>query len=124
MNQVISELPDCYFNNWLADFLYNKTKMKRLETVLFQKTRKSNDENLSFVDLILEGEFFIKHSLTSLPKPIYPEFHKGYRDHGSLGSEISRIAKEERDDMFLRLAEEERQRRHEESLQFLLGFIE
>lgn len=48
--------------------------------------------------------------------------HKGYRDHGSLGSEFSKTLKQQSGDWSIREQEEQRKKQKEDLLSFLLSF--
>lgn len=48
--------------------------------------------------------------------------HKGYRDHGSLGSEFSKTLKQQSCDWSIREREEQRQKSRKDFIEFLSGF--
>lgn len=56
------------------------------------------------------------------PKPKKKIRHKGYRDHGSLGSEYSKTLKQQAGDWTLRLQEERKKKELDDYLKFLSGF--
>lgn len=71
---------------------------------------------------ILEQYFFYDFIELNRPRAKKKVRHKGYRDHGSLGSEFSKTLKQQSCDWSLRKLEEERNKKKIDFLSFLSGF--
>lgn len=71
---------------------------------------------------ILEQYFFCDFIELNRPRAKKKIRHKGYRDHGSLGSEFSKTLKQQSCDWSLRELEEERIKRRSDLISFLTGF--
>lgn len=117
---VLSELNQNYFNNWIYDYFFEKKNRRIFFSTFIGKQKKQ----LSLLEKLLSGQFFLKLRISVPPKPKRREFRKGYRDHGSIGSGYSQVQKEELKDVFLQEAERKRAKRARDTLQFLKGFLD
>lgn len=113
----LSRLSEEQFDfNLDTEIMYHSNRFYGQWFQLYQKT----EETISIATVILR--YFI-------PKPIFIkkqqprkiERHRGYRDHGSLGSEFSQTAKQQSTDWSIKKEEEEKVRRKQDLLLFLLG---
>lgn len=70
---------------------------------------------------IFSEYFFTDFIEVNRPRPKRKIRHKGYRDHGSLGSEFSKTLKQQSCDYSILEAEKQRKKREEDFRKFLLG---
>lgn len=99
---VLSELEDkrrqlSFIYNYLGQLRHWQTFLNSIKS----HNIKKEGTRLSLLEYLERGYCLPTIIVKSTPRPKKPQFHKGYRDHGSLGSDLSRITKEERDDVFL-----------------------
>lgn len=87
----------------------------------FQKYRISKQQELSIYQIFTEILVPIRIDIRK-QKPQRAQRHRGYRDHGSLGSELSRTRKDQSQDWSIKEAEEQRKIRKQQFLDLLLGF--
>lgn len=118
--RFLVELPDNLFL-YEFDTMILKYPNKVYGTLfnLYEKTQKQNEERITLQELfqILIPELrVIKKS-----KPKKTIRRRGYKDHGSLGSEFSKTLKEQSKDWSIKANEEERIREKNDTFQFLLG---
>ena len=71
---------------------------------------------------IIDKYFFTDIIELNRPRAKRKIRHKGYRDHGSLGSEFSKTLKQQSCDWSLREKEEKKEKLRNDFLSFLLGF--
>lgn len=121
--KTISNLEDNYFRVWLEDYFFQKGKKRTFFSCIYGK-RKRGNRSISLFELVLEGTFFPKVNLKKIKKPTKEQFRKGYRDHGSLGSDFARTNKEASWDVWVQEEINRRNKEQEDRLKFLKGFIE
>jgi hypothetical protein len=78
-------------------------------------------DNKRLIDIILEIVTSANLVLISKARPKRLQRHKGYRDHGSLGSEFSKTQKDQSRDWSLQLEEQKREKDQQDFLELLLG---
>lgn len=74
------------------------------------------------IEEIFEQYFFYDIIELNRPKPKKKVRHKGYRDHGSLGSEFSKTLKQQSGDWSIKESEEQRKKEIKDLQDFLSGF--
>lgn len=115
---VASQLSRIDRLNFFRKYLQSEKHWKTFLNGLKNKQRSKKGYTVeSLENQLFQGLLGIKFILRTPRKPNKPQFHRGYRDHGSLGSEVSRIRKEESKDLFLK--EELEKRKKEQELQLL-----
>lgn len=119
----ILPLPENYFRCWIEDYFFQKKKKRIFFSTLYG-TKKIGEEKLSLYQRILRGDFDVKVRFRSTKKPKKTQFRKGYRDHGSLGSDLSRINREASWDVWFQQRLQQLEQDRKDSLQFLMEFIE
>jgi hypothetical protein len=93
----------------------NRRRYYRLFSSYFGRERLTLEQ-------VFDKYFFTDIVELNRPKAKNKVRHKGYRDHGSLGSEFSKTLKQQSNDWSLRKTEEEREKLKNDYLRFLAGF--
>lgn len=96
-----------------------RTKSRR--TYYRKRSMKFGRKQLTLEE-IFDQYFFTDFIELNRPRPKKKQRHKGYRDHGSLGSEFSQTLKQQSGDWSLREAEEKREKEKKDLRDFLSGF--
>lgn len=115
----LSQLTDSQFAYEVDTKVFPKTKSRR---TYYRKISMRFGKKQLTIQEIIEQYFFTDLIELNRPRPKKKVRHKGYRDHGSLGSEFSKTLKQQAGDWELRELEEKRRKRKEDLLEFLLGF--
>lgn len=88
-------------------------------------TLKDNKEHLDIFEIL--KKLNLQYGIRRIAKAKKPQRHKGYRDHGSLSDETSRVLKEEwksdQQNYDIQEKEEQRQKELEDTLEFIKGFL-
>lgn len=115
----LESLTDNQFSYELDTKLLPKTKSRR---IYYRKlSSKFGRKQLTF-DQILQEYFFTDFIELNRPKAKKVQRHKGYRDHGSLGSEFSKTLKQQSGDWSIRESEEHKKKKEQDLLDFLHSF--
>jgi hypothetical protein len=93
--QIYKNCTDNQLIYHLDEILWNQKNRRHFFRIIFSKIPVNQQENWSLFDYLKSSD--------CLPLPVYlpkkrpkkTEYHKGYRDHGSLGSDFSKILKEQ-----------------------------
>jgi hypothetical protein len=89
--------------------------------MFYQNYSRKKNKNISIFTIF--DKIFIPHPVTLYKRtPKRPQRHRGYRDHGSLGSEFSKTVKQQATDWTFREKEEEKRKKRKDLQDFLLGF--
>lgn len=115
----LETLTDNCFAYELDTKLLPKTPTRRYYYRLF--SQKFGKKRLTLAQVFQEY-FFTDFVELNRPKPKKVQRHKGYRDHGSLGSEFSQTLKQQSTDWTLREDAERREKLKQDLLDFLSGF--
>lgn len=123
---VFSQLTDPEKVLYLQEFFDFQEFRKRIyfSILLGSKKNTGNLEKRSLLQKILDKDsLFPEIRLIQLKKARKPQFRKGYRDHGSLGSDLSRIRREERDDRILQELETQRLKNIQDRTDLIRGWL-
>lgn len=89
----LSSLTDSMFNYEIDTLLWNNKSKRDLYRKLSQREQQQNNKNtFELLEEILSSYQF---SLIEKHRPKRVQRHKGYRDHGSLGSDFSKTLKQQ-----------------------------
>lgn len=115
----LSSLEDNMFCYEIDTVLFHQKSRRNFYRILYTRIPQRN--NIRLVELIVE--IINSGTLLILPKkrPKRLQRHKGYRDHGSLGSEFSKTLKDQSSDWRIREEEEKEKKKQQDFIQFLLG---
>lgn len=105
---VLFELSEANQIVLIEKYLQNP-KNSRIFWSSLSKKKKKEAKFYSLWDKILLGYLDIKVQLIDPKRARKPQFRKGYRDHGSLGTGLLQIIREEQSDVFLKEQERNRQ---------------
>lgn len=118
----LSSLNDKLFELYIYDIFMVRTSYRFFARRINQKLQ--NYEQKTLIQVL--REFLsqdLKFYLLSKKKPAKVQRHKGYRDHGSLGSEFSKTRKDQSRDWTVRQEEEYKNRREDVYLPLLEGWL-
>lgn len=119
---TMSNLHGYFLLEYFQSIYSSISKQRIFFSTLVGKNKEKKE--LSLLEKLSKDSFAFKFEIVVPKKPKKPQFRKGYRDHGSLGSELSRIRREERDDIYLRKSYELEEKAHRDTIAFLEGFLE
>lgn len=115
----LSHLTDNQFAYELDTKVFPKTSSRR--TYYRKRSMRFGRKQLTLQE-ILEQYFFADIIELNRPRPKKKVRHKGYRDHGSLGSEFSKTLKQQAGAWQLKELEAQKKKREKELLEFLSSF--
>lgn len=115
----LSSLTDNQFSYELDTKVLPNTKSRR--TYYRKRSMKFGRKQLTLQEVFLQY-FFTDIIELNRPRAKKTQRHKGYRDHGSLGSEFSKTLKQQSCDWSIREYEEQRKKEREDFLAFLSSF--
>lgn len=118
----LSSLSDKLFELYIYDIFMVRKSYRFFARRINQKLQNYNQKNLVQVlqEFLIQD---LKFYLLSKKKPAKVQRHKGYRDHGSLGSEFSRTRKDQSRDWTVQQEEEYKHRREDVYLPLLEGWL-
>lgn len=119
---TISLLSRQRFILWFEEFITSENNRRIFFQNLYGKNW--NRKGLSLFDLLLSGKLFLHHRIKTPSTPKKKQFRKGYRDHGSLGSEIARIRQEEEKDIWIQDSLQRKKKEQEDLLRLIEGWID
>lgn len=115
----LSHLKDNMFEYEIDTVLWNQKSRRNFYRILYSKISSKN--NIRLIDLIVEICKSLDVYFISKDRPKRLQRHKGYRDHGSLGSEFSKTLKDQSSDWSIIEEERQRKKNQKDFLMFLLG---
>lgn len=118
----LSYLSEKQFNYEIDTILWNKKSKEKYFSYLNQKFPNYEYKNL--FEILKEILLSFKLFLTEKHRPKKVQRHRGYRDHGSLGSDFSRTLKQQSNSEEWKKICEEAEKEKKDYLQFLLGMTE
>lgn len=118
----LSHLDDIHFEMYCYDILFNDKDLRFLSRRVNSTQGEEKNSVLQVLLQYITDE--IKLVFISRQKPKKLQRHKGYRDHGSLGSEYSQTIRQQAEDYSVQEIINEKISREETSRQFLEGLIE
>lgn len=116
----LQQLNEKQFNYEIDSELWNTKSRRHFYRVVNQKTKDGKDS----IDLLKEILLSCQFHLISKTRPKRTQRHKGYRDHGSLGSEFSRSQRQQIQSEEWRKICEREEKRKQDFLEFLRGLAE
>lgn len=118
----LSTLDDIHFKMYIRDILGSKNEIRFLSRRIHMKI---NEKGENLLDLLLRYlQEPIQLIFISKHKPKELQRHKGYRDHGSLGSEFSRTIRDQARDYTIQERFKEELKRKTDLAQFIEGFLD
>jgi len=113
-----------YFQLAFQDKLWKSPQY--LSNIIENKyTLSNNEEHLDIFEIL--KNLNLHYGIRKIAKAKKPQRHKGYRDHGSLSDETSRVLKEEWKNDYsnyeIQQKEEESQKELEDTIEFIKGFL-
>lgn len=115
----LSYLSENQFNYEIDSILWRKQSKEKYFSYLNQ--RFSNYENKNVFDILIEILLSYKIHLIERSRPKKVQRHRGYRDHGSLGSDFSRTLRQQSQSGEWKEIIEREEREKRDYLQFQLG---
>lgn len=123
MIRIISQLDKVHFNIWIHEFFLDKGRRRIFFSSIYGK-KKRGQEEISLYQRILKDEFGLKFIFENPRKPKPKVFRKGYRDHGSLGSDQSKLNKEISWDVWFQQKIKDLEKQRKDTLNFIIGMLD
>jgi hypothetical protein len=116
---------EIYFKLALSDKLY-KHPQYLFNLIGNKYTLKDNKQHLDIFEIL--KMLNLHYGIKKIPKAKKPQRHKGYRDHGSLSDETSRVIRNEYQSDYTNYELQEkldlREKERQDTLDFIKGFLE
>lgn len=119
----LSHLDDKYFELFIFDLFLTKKNLRFFARRIHQKIPEKDNQTILEI-LISWLQSPIRMIFISRQKPKKLQRHKGYRDHGSLGSDYSKTRKDQSTDWTVREEMLEQEAREDTYLPLIKGFLE
>lgn len=113
----LKSLNDSQFAYEIDSILFNKKSRRDW----FRKFNSKTTIGLTFTEILSSEYLRLNPIFKSKTRPKKLQRHKGYRDHGSLGSEFSKTLKQQSTDYTIREAEERRRIEKLQAHDLLMG---
>lgn len=121
--EIIRNYSDNQLIYHMDEILWNQKNKRHLFRILYSKISVNNTEKWTLFDYLRSSDCLPLPVLIKKPKPRQKVWHKGYRDHGSLGSDFSKLLKEQsRTKEYQNIIEQE-EKKKQDPIDFLSGFL-